>query len=272
MQLDFGKSFSRVFDLYTKHFVQLITYSAIFYGVLSLIWVVFIAAFSTSVAAAALIGLINIVLTMVASILIAGAYIVGVDDAERTGTFPPFGEVWPRLMPRFGALVVTSILSGLGILAGMILLVVPGLVLATWWFVAAPVVMLEDKSGAAALGRSRELVSGNGWTVFGLFFVMAILVGIAGSILGGIVGTIFSFNEYAELFTREFVPGVLTGPLSALLAIVVYLELTGGGQQPPQHPQPPLHGESPLPPLPQDPPTPPTPPTPPNDGPQGPFV
>jgi hypothetical protein len=241
-KLDFGAAFSRVFNLYGKHFVPLITYSAIFYGAIALFWAIIAGVLITSLAAGALFALIGVVLSIIASMLITGAYIIGLDAAERTGEFPPFSEVWPKVTPKIGPLFITSLLSGLGIMAGLILLVIPGLVLATWWFVAAPVVMLEDKSGASALGRSRELVRGNGWTVFGLFVVVSILVGIVGGVLGGIVGAIFGFNDIVETFATEFVPGVLTGPIQALLAVVVYQSLVGSGPSdgtlppPPQQP------------------------------------
>jgi hypothetical protein len=226
-KLDFGAAFSRVFNLYGKYFVPLITYSAIFYGAIALFWAIVVGLLFTSVAAAALLGLIGLVLSIIASMLITGAYIVGLTEAERTGEFPPFGEVWPKVTPKIGALFVTSLLAGLGILGGFILLVIPGLILATWWFVASPIVMLEDKSGTSALGRSRELVRGNGWTVFGLFIVVSILVGIVSSVLGGITGAIFGFNDIISTFAGEFVPGVLTGPIQALLAVVVYQALIG---------------------------------------------
>ena len=56
---------------------------------------------------------------------------------------------------------------GLGILVGFILLIVPGLFLLTIWAVVAPVTVLERPGIFAAFGRSRELVRGHGWTVFG---------------------------------------------------------------------------------------------------------
>lgn len=276
-KLDFGATFSRVFDLYGKHFVPLITYSAIFYGAVALVWAIVAGVLITSLAAGALLALVGIVLSIVASMLITGAYIVALDDVEKTGTFPAFGDVWPRVTPMLGPLVVTSLLAGLGILGGMILLVIPGLVLATWWFVAAPVVMLENKSGSSALGRSRDLVRGNGWTVFGLFVVVSIITGIADGIIGGIAGAIFSFNDIVETFFREFAPGVLTGPISALLTVIVYHALagTGSGNDGQVPPVPPATGtpiQPPVNPAPPANPTNPAPPTDPPTGGQGPFV
>ena len=45
------------------------------------------------------------------------------------GIADTFSKVWPRLWPLLGA----SILAGLGIAAGLVLLIVPGLILLTWW-------------------------------------------------------------------------------------------------------------------------------------------
>lgn len=256
-KLDFGAAFSRVFNLYGKYFLPLITYSAIFYGAVALFWAIVAGVLLTSLAAGAMFALLGLVLSIVASMLVTGAYIIGLAEAERTGEFPAFSEVWPKVTPKLGALFVTSLLSGLGIMAGMILLVIPGLVLATWWFVAGPVVMLEGKSGTTALGRSRELVRGNGWVVFGLFVVVTILVSVAASVLGSITGSIFGFSNVVETFMGQFVPGVLTGPIQALLAVVVYQSLAGGNagndQTLPLQPQTGATDQSPLPPPPSTP-------------------
>src|SRR6202044_3824107 len=79
--------------------------------------------------------------------------------------------------------ILVSILYGVGVLIGLFLIVVPGLVLLTIWAVAAPVVVLEHPGAMAALGRSRELVRGNGWQVFGVVFIFNILVLIVASAL-----------------------------------------------------------------------------------------
>ena len=54
----------------------------------------------------------------------------------------------------------------------------PGLIALTVWSVAAPVVVLERPPGLKAMRRSRELVAGNGWPVFGVIFVLGVAVAI----------------------------------------------------------------------------------------------
>ena len=45
-------------------------------------------------------------------------------------------------------------------------LIVPGLILATWYWVAVPVAVIESPGSRAALTRSKQLTEGNRWPVF----------------------------------------------------------------------------------------------------------
>lgn len=230
-KLDFGAAFSRVFDLYAKFFVPLLIWSAVFQGALAIIVAILLTSVLTGGGTAAIIAVpLVLALGLVAGALMTGAYIVGLSEANRTGTFPGFGEVWPRVSSHLGALIATSLLAALGVFLGLIVLIIPGLVLLTWWALISPVVMLEDKSGTDALKRSRELVKGNGWTVFGLLIVTGILTAIASGIVSGIVGAVLGgSDELLGSFGGQFVGGTLVAPVSALLAVVMYDALSGGG-------------------------------------------
>jgi hypothetical protein len=258
-KLEFGAAFSRVFDLYAKHAAPLLIWSAVFQGALALVVAIFVTGVIAGGSMALLAFPLILALGLVAGALMTGAYIVGLHEASQTGSFPGFGSVWPKVSSRIGPLILTSLLAAVGVFLGLLALVIPGLVLLTWWAVISPVVMLEDKSGTAALGRSRELVSGNGWTVFGLLIVTGILTGIASSIITNIVGGIFGgSDEILGSFAGQFVSGTLLAPVSALLAVVMYEALSGGPSgtdvEPPTYREP----EAPTPP--------------PTDGPSGPFV
>jgi uncharacterized membrane protein len=277
--LDFGSAFSRVFELYGKHAVPLLIWSAVFQGALALVIALFAVSILAGGGLALLLTPLIIALSLVASALMTGAYVAGLDQANRTGTFPGFGEVWPLVTPRLGALVGTSLLAALGVFLGIIALVIPGLILMTWWAVAAPVVVLENQSGTSALGRSRELVKGNGWTVFGLIIVTGILTSVAGGIIGGIIGSILGGSDtLLGSFGSQFVSGTLVAPISALLGIVIYEALTGtaagpGGDVPPAQgydAPPATQGYQAPPATPGT--QPPTTPPPADSGHQGPFV
>ncbi|HVY95859.1 MAG TPA: hypothetical protein VHA54_02755 [Solirubrobacterales bacterium] len=168
--------------------------------------------------------------------------------------------VGPVLLPLIGA----GILAGIGIGIGLILLVVPGLILLTIWAVIAPVIVVEHSGVIDAFGRSRELVRGNGWQVFGVIVCVFLIVVIVGAILGAIAVGISDSVGMRILF--NVVAQTLTAPIGALAASVIYFRLMALRNEAP--PAPPAPGAAaPPPPAPaQTPPPPPpgtTPPPPP---------
>jgi len=72
---------------------------------------------------------------------------------------------------RFWALLGLSILSGLGVLLGLVLLVLPGLYLLVRWTVAVPVLVAERTGVTEALTRSGEEIEGRFWPVLAVCLV-----------------------------------------------------------------------------------------------------
>ena len=74
-----------------------------------------------------------------------------------------------------------------------------------------------------SFGRSRELVKGHGWQVFGvlvLLFLAAFVVQVLiAAILGGIFDSVFGFA------IGILITSLLLAPLTALAASVIYFEL-----------------------------------------------
>jgi hypothetical protein len=140
----------------------------------------------------------------------------GVRDLSLGGLFRSVSKV-------FTPLLWTAILFALGVFLGFCALVIPGLVLLTWWAVAAPVAVCEVRTAPEALGRSRELVRGHGWRVFSVIVVAGLLVlivdltfaSLANAISGG--GVAFAI--------ANLIAGTLTAPVFALASAVLYLEL-----------------------------------------------
>jgi len=166
----------------------------------------------------------------VATTLFTGMVVELVADVQDGRRDASVSGLLKAAMPVLGQLILVGILGGIGIVIGFVLLVVPGLILLTIWSVAAPVVVLEHPGAVRALGRSRELVRGNGWQVFGVVLVLDILVVLLASIVEA-VGD--SASTAAGIIVRVIV-GILTAPLAALAASVLYFELQG-----PATPEPP---------------------------------
>jgi hypothetical protein len=169
------------------------------------------------VAAAPALALVAVIISLIATTLFTGMVVELVADLQDGRRDASVRGLLQAVTPVLGALILVGIVAGVGIVIGFVLLIVPGLILITIWSVAAPVVMLERPGVFAALARSRELVRGNGWQVFD------VLVVIVGS---GIEIGADSAGSGVGIVARVIV-GVLTAPLSALAAAVLYFELRG---------------------------------------------
>ena len=177
------------------------------------------------VAAASGLALVALLISLVATTLFTGMVVELVADVQDGRRDASVRQLLDAVMPILGPLLLVGIVAGLGIVVGFVLLVIPGLVLVTLWSVAAPVVVLERPPGLGALARSRELVRGNGWQVFGVIFVLGILV----SVLAAAIDIAAQSAGTGLGIVVRVILGVLTAPLSALAAAVLYFELRGGG-------------------------------------------
>ena len=125
----------------------------------------------------------------------------------------------PYILPVIGA----SILAGIGVTIGFILLIVPGLVLLTFWCLIIPFIVLAGSGVFESFGNSMRTVRGYAWRVFGTY-VLVFLILIAFTIVLGIVLSLL------PLFVRSFVNNVVTGtliaPFLALVATLIYYRLT----------------------------------------------
>lgn len=115
-----------------------------------------------------------------------------------------------RILP----LIWTSILMGLAIMGGFILLIIPGIIFAFWFSLSNHVVVLEKLDGTAALKRSKALMSGN----IGTVFVLGILLAVMGWGIGMVSGLIA--QPMAAVAVRVILASVMT--LLSTAALVVF--------------------------------------------------
>ena len=77
----------------------------------------------------------------------------------------------------------------------------------------------------AAFGRSRELVRGNGWQVFGAIVVAFVIAIIGGLLFAAIAAAIADGPLLRIVFSA--LASTITAPISALVAAVIYFHLRG---------------------------------------------
>jgi hypothetical protein len=155
------------------------------------------------------------------SILYQGMVVKLVQDVQDGRRDHSVGELLQSVEPVFWPLVGVSILFGIGVGIGFVLLVIPGLFLLVIWSVVAPVTVLERPGVFAAFGRSRELVRGNGWNVFGVIvvvFLTVVVISIAAGLIASGLGSVGrSLVQWAV--------NALLAPIPALGASVLYFAL-----------------------------------------------
>jgi len=161
------------------------------------------------------------IVAIVAGILFTGMVVELVADVQDGRRDSSASQLVRAAVPVLGQLILVGLVASIAIVLGFVLIIVPGLILLTIWSVFVPVIVLERAPGLSSLSRSRELVRGNGWQVFGVLFVLYVLVGIVSAALDGAAA---SAGTGVGIVVRVIV-GVLTAPLGALAAAVLYFDL-----------------------------------------------
>jgi hypothetical protein len=205
--------------LYKAQWRHLLTISFIVYLAIALVSVLLAAILVNWLA-----GLIASAISLVALFWVQGALVKAVEDVRDGRADLSLGETFQRVRPQLGSIIVGGILAGIGIFVGLLLLIVPGLVLMTWWVLLIPVIVIEQRSAGEAFGRSRELVRGYGWGVFGII-VLAILLLIGFGIVLSIV--LSPFADWLQSFLSNVISGTLTAPFIAVTWTILYYRLRG---------------------------------------------
>jgi hypothetical protein len=132
------------------------------------------------------------------------------------------GKFWP--------LLGLFLLFTLGVTVGLLLLVVPGVVLAMAWSVAMPAVVLEDRGVFSAFGRSAALTRGKRWSIFLLFFIVWLISFIVELVLiilfGGFQAFVGRQHSLVPTVVLQLL-GVIAIPFWAVMMTCLFNRLRG---------------------------------------------
>ena len=216
--------------VYKAHWQHLLTFSFVVYATVAVIGALLGAVLEFWLAA-----LIMAVVSLFAFFWLQAALVKAVDDLRDGRADFSLSETFAQAQEHLAAVVVAAILAGLAIAIGLILLIVPGLVLLTWWAVIIPAIVLENKSAGESFTRSRELVRGFGWNVFGVI-VLVVLLLIGFNIVLSIVLT--PLADWLQSFLAQFISGTLTAPFTATVLTLLYFRLRAAKETPAPPPPP----------------------------------
>ncbi|HYJ20703.1 MAG TPA: hypothetical protein VEW07_01620 [Solirubrobacterales bacterium] len=214
-KLDVGGTLSEVFSIYRDNAGVLLPVA---------FWLFLVVAILNGIADSSLfLLLVASVVGIAAGTLYQGMVVNLVRDVQDGRRDFSAGELLSSATPFILPLIGAGILAGIAIGIGLILLVVPGLILLTIWAVIAPVIVVEKSPVMSSFGRSRELVRGNGWNVFGAIVVAFLIVIIGGLLFGAIAAAIADGPLLRIVFSA--LASTITAPISALVAAVIYYRL-----------------------------------------------
>jgi hypothetical protein len=211
-------------SMYKAHARHLLTIALVIYVVAAVL--------AALLSLAGVIGsLLGSIIELVAAFLLQATLVKAVQDVRDGRADLSIQETVSAATPFIGPVALASILAGIAITIGLILIIVPGLWLITIWEVIIPVIVIERSGAMASFGRSRELVRGHGWHVFGtlvLVFIIMIVVNI-------ILGAIFLALPLAlRNGLSTVISGTLIAPFLALVVTLIYYRLVGTSGPGPQ--------------------------------------
>ena len=221
-RIEVGRVISETFDLYGKNAATLLGAAVVVFLIAGVVQAIF--QDEGGFVLAVLASIVN----LIANALYTGFVVNVVADVRADGRRDlTAGELFSSARPAIWRLIAAAIIAGIGIAIGFVLLIVPGLFLLTIWAVFAPAIVVEGRGVFESLGRSHELVRGDGWTVFGAIVVAYLIVFVVAAIVTAIGASI----SVAVLAILLVVFGILTAPVPALVSSILFFDLGGGADR-----------------------------------------
>jgi ABC-type multidrug transport system fused ATPase/permease subunit len=206
-----GSVVARIWEIYRAQFAVLVGTAVILFAVEFVLNLLLGSAAAWALA----------VLFIALSFLYQGMVVRLVQDVQDGRRDHSVGDLIRGVEPVFWPLVAVSILAGIGIGIGFVLLVIPGLILIVIWSVVAPVIVLERPGVLDAFGRSRELVRGNGWNVFAVIVIVFLAVAVISTAAGFASASLGSLGRALVQWAVD----AALAPVTALSASVLYFAL-----------------------------------------------
>jgi hypothetical protein len=164
--------------------------------------------------------------------LLQAALVKAVQDARDGHIDLSVRATIEAVTPFVGAVAIASILASIGIEIGFILIIVPGLILLTFWSLIVPEIVVGGSGALDSFSRSWRTVRGYAWNVFGTI-ILVILILIVGEF---VLSAILIALPYGwRSFIADLVAGALVAPFIAAVVTLMYDRLTiaHGGQPEP---------------------------------------
>lgn len=221
-EMTMGAVLGEAFSLYKRFFGRFFVLALVVFLVLNLATAIAAVALRGSTTGDLLVGAISLAVAIVGEVWLLGALVFAVQDVLDGRADASIGDLLRQARPYIGRLLGVGILAGLGIAVGLVLFILPGLYLLTIWAVIAPVIVLEGSGAMDSFGRSRALVRGRFWPVFGVVIVASVISGVAQNLVAAVLSFLPTFLRY---WLGGAVAAAVAVPFLALAVTLTYFAL-----------------------------------------------
>ena len=171
------------------------------------------------------------VIDLIAAFLVQAAMVKAVQDVRDGRVDLSIGATVSAAAPYVLPVALASILAGIGIAIGFAVLIVPGLILLTFWSLVVPIIVVGQSRAMEAFGKSWRTVSGYAWHAFATY-VLVFLIWVAFNL--ALSAALLVLPTGLRSFVATVVAGTLIAPFWALVITLVYYRLSAAhaGQAP----------------------------------------
>ena len=209
-------------------------YKAQWRHLLSISFVVYLAVAIVGVILVAILTWVGAILaaliSLVAIFWLQAALVKAVEDIRDGRADLSLSETFAAAQAHLSPVIVAGVIATIAIGIGFLLLIIPGLVLLTFWCLIIPSIVVESKSAGESFGRSFDLVKGHFWRVLGII-VLTVLIYAGFEIVLALI--LSPLADWLKNFVSTVVSGTLTAPFFALVLTVLYFRLSAAATEQP---------------------------------------
>jgi hypothetical protein len=219
-----GDVIGETFSVYGKHIAPLLGSALVVFVVVGLVSGIL------QRAGGVLLLLLAMAVSLAGQALYTGFVVQLVRDVRDGRRDQTVGDLFSAAAPFILPLIGFGILFGIGAAIGFLLIVIPGLILVTFWSLGAPAIVVEGIGPIDAFGRSWRLVRGQAWQVFGVLVIVFVIVVVIQIVLAAIANPIGSGDP--STWIASIISGTVTAPIYAIAVTVMYFDLAGEAPAP----------------------------------------
>ena len=163
------------------------------------------------------------IIELAAVFLLQAALVKAVQDVRDGRVDLSLSQTVQAAVPYLLPVAAAGILAAIGITIGLFLIIVPGLILLTFWCLIVPFIVIGESGPIDAFSKSWRTVRGYAWNVFGTL-VLVFLIYLAFTIVLALI--LVFLPTFLRSFVSSVVVGTLVAPFLALVITLIYYRLT----------------------------------------------